>query len=44
MEVKRRVGAPKKARTGKAMFIPVELIDTVALMIVANRQAKQAAK
>jgi hypothetical protein len=39
---KKKMGAPKKARKGMAIFIPADLIDTVKLMIQANKQAKQA--
>jgi hypothetical protein len=38
---KKKMGRPPKAQKGMAIFIPVELIDTVKLMIQANRQAKQ---
>lgn len=38
---KKKMGAPKKEKTGVNMWIPAELIDTVKLMILANRQAKQ---
>jgi hypothetical protein len=41
MTEKKKMGRPKKDKTGVNMWIPADLLDTVKLMIQANRQANQ---
>lgn len=38
---KKKMGRPPKEKTGVNMWIPADLLDTVKLMIQANRQAQQ---
>ena len=38
---KRPMGRPKKERTGKHVWIPAEMLNTVLLMIKVNREEQQ---
>ncbi len=38
---KKKMGRPPKQKTGDYFWIPADLVDTVKLMIQANRQANQ---
>jgi hypothetical protein len=38
---KKKMGRPPKEKTGDYFWIPADLVDTVKLMIQANRQANQ---
>jgi hypothetical protein len=40
-KTKKLMGRPPKEKTGVNMWIPADLLDTVKLMIQANRQAQQ---
>lgn len=38
---KKKMGRPKKDKVGDYLWIPADLLDTVKLMVQANKQAKQ---
>jgi len=37
-EVKPKMGRPKKEKTGKNVYIPADILDTVLLMIQVSKQ------
>lgn len=40
-KAKKKMGRPKKERTGKHVWIPADMLNTVLLMIKANREQQK---